>query len=643
MGRLEKSVINQIKSLSIDMIHNNDNQYYQNALLSAPIFYALYGENLSFKRSVPNWINRDRVIIASKNSANLYSTLFLSGFDLSIEDLKNYGKFAAKLDINAKLNDSIGVDCNVGSHHGVGNAVGIAIAERYFESLISKLKPKSKLIDFHTYLICDVANILNGNAMEALSLAGTQKLNKLIVICENVYQNHDASKIISEDLEARFEALDFNVIRIKNSINTICETIDTAKKSKKPTFIMLDSINKKISLPQVLDESSYQNLKMELTQFKQAFVIDERVKEQFINNIDNRLNKPYQKWLIEYENCRSLNNSKLNEIIDLLEQDILKVEFDESLFKVNDNYFESLALSNEKIMNILASKNAFFFGVGLNDVMENKAFLSKLPYCSFDSPLGRNLNLGNRPGALGDIVSGLIMMNLKAFGNIDASMVLDGISGIRNGVVMNLPVTYIVSNDSFISKNNGIYSPIEEINDLRLIPNLFVIRPADINEVIGAWDFVIKNRWPVAILLNNKKMQCYKNTNSKYVKYGAYMIKRENARLDGIIISSGSDIEMAMNVASDLLQEGIDLRVVSMPCMELFMRQNPKYEEQLLPKSVKTFVIESSDPLIWNRFATNKECIFGINKSISNGSEEELLKDLYLDKETIKRRIKENL
>jgi transketolase len=245
---------------------------------------------------------------------------------------------------------------------------------------------------------------------------------------------------------------------------------------------------------------------------------------------------------------------------------------------------------------------------------------------------------------MGAILNGMALTNLRVFSSCYLAFSDYLKPSLRMSSLMDLPITYIFTHDSLSSSKDGpTHEPIEELSMLITTPNLTVLRPCDINEVIGSWEYIMKNRCPIALVIGNEGMPKYHNTNAKYVKYGAYMIKKEKYHLDGIIVSSGTDISLAMETADDLFEEGIDLRVVSMPSVNLFLKQNPKYEEQLLDKSVKTFVITSNNSLIWNRFATNPNCIFGVDKFGKSGDLTELKNELGLNKETIKRKIKENL
>lgn len=633
MGRLENNIINQITSLGLDIMYESNEGNVGELFRQSAILYALYAEELMYKNNASNWINRDRVVFSSKRTEALYSTLFLSGFNLTIENLKEFNKLNSDVPFYPDVTKKYGIDSVGGTYNSVGMAVGLCYAQRYIESLISKIKPKNKLFNFNTYLVCSSQDLLNGSACEALSFAGEENLDKLIVLVDaNGLEN-----LTSEDIDLKFEAMNFNVFEVKNAQNTdkICDAIEGAKKSKKPSIILIDFKDQIYNLGNITKDN-YIDLKTKISVSLEPFAFDEKIKEKYLKNISDRVNKLYQKWLIEYEECRNLNNVNLNMILDLLEQDIFNIEFDDSNFKINDNYFEDLIVSNEKMINVISNKTPFFIGSNLADI--NKKIISSSEFETKENNLGKNIRFNYRFNACGDILNGIALLNLRPFVYFNGSDLNYLRQSMKISAIANLPVTYIVN-----CKNEGVYTPIEEINALRMIPNILVLRPSDINEIIGTWEFNLKNRWPMVIDLSNTKMQKYRNTNAKYVKYGAYMIRKEHIRLDGIIVSSGKNIAVAMDVAEELFQDGIDLRVVSMPSMELFLKQNPKYEAQLLPKEIKTFVIDSGEPLLWNRFASNPKCIFAVDKFIKAKDSIELTKENGLDKTTIKRKIKENL
>lgn len=656
MGKLENTIINDTKCLALDMINVAGSGHPGVALGAAEIFYSIYSEELNYKRNIPKWMNRDRFVVSAGHaSALLYATLFMNGFDLSVNDLKEFRKLNSSTPGHPEYGHTNGVEATTGPlGQGVAMSVGMALAERYYESLVTNIKPKSKLVDYYTYCFCGDGDLMEGVAYEALSFAGTQKLNKLILLYDNnsVTLDGKTDATFTEDVETRFEAMGFNTFKVKKvSVERICDAIDEAKKSKKPSIIIINTIIGKDSRLEgtnavhghPLAKEDLISIKNKLKHSLEPFNYDEQARMEVIRNADDRNNKVYKKWLEEYEEVRSLNNSKLNELIDLMEQDSFKVNFDVNNFKIADNYHEELRISNHKIMNFIAKKTPYLVG-GSADLSSSNMTNIAGESMNSNTPLGKNIFFGVREHAMGAILNGMALSGLRVFSSTFLAFSDYMLPAMRMGALMDLPVTYIFTHDSIKNSSDGpTHEPVEELSSLRLIPNMITLRPCDINEVLGSWDYIMKNSCPVSLVISKNKMPKFKNTNAKYVKYGAYMIRKEKYRLDGIIISTGDDVEKSMEIADDLFNEGIDLRVVSMPSMELFLKQNPKYEEQLLPKNVKTFVIETGSSIIWNRFATNSNYIFGVDKFGKSGDMEGLMQEMGLDSETIKRKIKENL
>ena len=291
-------------------------------------------------------------------------------------------------------------------------------------------------------------------------------------------------------------------------------------------------------------------------------------------------------------------------------------------------------------MNFISPKSPFFLGGSADLSSSCITNLDKSSIQSDEIRTGKIIYFGVREHPMGAILNGMALSNFKVFGSTFLAFSDYLKPAIRMSALMNLPVTYIFTHDSvYVGQDGPTHEPVEQLSMLRTIPNFITFRPADINEIMGSWEYILKNNCATALVISKEKRSKNKNTNAKFVKYGAYMIRKEKYRLDGIIIATGSEVEMAMEIAKELFTMGIDIRVVSMPSMELFLKQNSKYEEQLLPKEIPTFVIEAGSSLIWNRFASKPEYIFGVNKFGMSGKTDELIKYLKIDKNTILEKI----
>lgn len=654
MSKLDDKAINSIKVLALDMIDKAKSGHPGIALGAAPILYALYKENLNVIPSNSTWINRDRFVMsAGHGSALLYSTLYHMGYDVDIEELKHFRELNSLAPGHPEYKITPGVDVSTGPlGQGVANAVGMALAERYLRNIVKCEKEDSDLIDYYTYCLCGDGDLMEGISYEALSFASTQNLNKLILLYDknDISLDSETNITFKENIYIRFEALDFNIIDVKNGSDykEISKAIKSAKKSKRPSIIVchtiigedskLEGTNKVHGKP--LDKEDLMYVKKELEYTLEPFHIDNEILNYLKNEVNKRVSTKYLEWQEEYANIKKEDNFGLHSLINLLERNAFIIDFDDTKFKISDEYKEALRDSNHKIMNFIAPKNPFFLGGSADLSSSCKTNLDKSTIQSEKNPLGKNIYFGVREHAMGAILNGMALSNLKVFGSTFLAFSDYLKPAIRMSALMNLPVTYIFTHDSvYVGEDGPTHEPVEQLTMLRTIPNFITFRPADINEILGSWEYILKNNCATSLVISKEIRNKQKNTNAKFVKYGAYMVRKEKFHLDGIIIATGQELEIAMDISKELFTMGIDTRVVSMPSMELFLKQNPKYEEQLLPKDVKTFVIEAGSSLIWNRFATKPEYIFGVNKFGMSGKSEEIVKYLKIDKNTILEKI----
>lgn len=658
MSKIDNEAINSIKVLALDMIDKAGSGHPGMVLGAASILYALYKDHLKVIPSKPDWVNRDRFVMSSGHgSALLYSMLYHAGFNIDMDELKQFRKLNSLTPGHPEYKVTPGVDSTTGPlGQGIGIAVGMAMAERYLNAIANIEKKNSKLIDYYTYCLCGDGDLMEGISYEALSFASTQNLNKLIILydCNQVSLDSDTDLTFTEDIAIRFEALDFNILEVKNGsdYSEVSKAIKQAKKSDRPTIIICHTIIGKDSINEgtnkvhgkPLAKEDLSNLKEKFKITSEPFVVDSKYKDHILNSINKRMAPVFKSWEEEYTDIKETNNFGLNSLFNLLERNAFVIDFDDTKFKISDEYSEELRESNHKIMNFISPKSPFFLGGSADLSSSCKTNLDKSTIQSPDNPVGKNIYFGVREHAMGAILNGMALSNLKVFGSTFLSFSDYQKPAIRMSALMNLPVTYIYTHDSiYVGEDGPTHEPVEQLTMLRSIPNFITFRPADINEIMGSWEYILKNNCPTALVLSKEKRSKLKNTNAKFVKYGAYMIRKEKFRLDGVIIATGSEVAMAVDISKELFTMGIDTRVVSMPSMELFLKQNPKYEEQLLPKDVPTFVIEAGSSLIWNRFATKPEYIYGINRFGMSGKSEDVAKILKFDKATILASIANNL
>lgn len=654
MSKIDTNVINSIKILGLDMIDKAKSGHPGIVLGAAPTLYALYKDHLNVIPSKPNWINRDRFVMSTGHgSALLYSVLYHAGFDIEKEELRQFRSLNAITPGHPEYRVTPGVDVSTGPlGQGIGMAVGMALAEKYLRSIAGCEEKDCNLIDYYTYCLCGDGDLMEGVSYEALSFASTQNLNKLILLYDanhiSLDEKTDATFI--EDIEIRFEALDFDIYTVKNgnSYEEITSAIHKAKKSERPSIIIINTTIGKDSLLEDTNKVHGKPLtKEDLLQIKQklkieteSFNVDNSLLNHFQSAINTRVGKKYIKWQESYNRIKEQKNAGLHAMINLLEKNEFSIDFDDTKFKISAEYEEELRESNAKIMNFISPKNPFFLGGSADLSSSCKTNLVKSTMQSDENPVGKNIYFGVREHAMGAILNGMALSNLKVFGSTFLAFSDYLKPAIRMSALMNLPVTYIFTHDSiYVGEDGPTHEPIEQLSMLRTIPDFTTFRPADINEIMGSWEYILKNNCPTALVISKEKRKRNKNTNAKYVKYGAYMVRKEKYHLDGIIIATGTELQMALNIAKELYTKGLDIRVVSMPSMELFLKQNPKYEEQLLPKEVPTFAIEAGSGIIWNRFVTNPDYIFGVDKFGRSGKKEEVAKYMKFDEQLIMEKI----
>ena len=647
--------VNSIKMLAIDMIQKSGSGHPGVVFSATPILYALYFHEMNVVAQNPTWLNRDRFILSNGHaSASLYSLLYHAGFNYTIEDLKRYQDIDSYTPGNPELNTELGIECSTGyPGQGVACAVGIALGERYLESICKSVNKKSKLIDFNTYVLIGDSDIQNGTTYEALSFAGTQKLNKLTVIydCNKVQNDGDVKTTFTEDIEERFESIGFTVIVVKNgsSINGIASALEEARENENPSLII---VNTKLGRGTTLEGSNtahdtlltkdeVADLKQKNKLYAEAFMVSDVIKNHMTEAIAKRVGKKYEEWMKEYENAKQSQDSKLLSIINLLEKGEFVIDFDSGNYQIKDTYCEEGVLSNFKVINFIAPKTHFYLGGSADLANKTKATIAKNGLMEDSNPSGRNIAFGSREGAMGGILNGLALLGIRTFGSTYLTNADSLKPAMRMSAMMGLPVTYIFTNDSIANAFEGsVLEPVEQLTMLRSIPKMNVFRPSDINEVIGSWEYILKNKGSACIVLSNEKLGILKHTNGKYVQYGAYIVRKEKYHLDGVIIATGSEVHTALKIAEELFASGIDLRIVSMPSIELFEKQNPLYEEKLLPKEVKIITLEAGSSRLWHRFASDKKYALGIDTFGSCGKKEDVLKVCEFDYNSLLIKIK---
>ena len=646
--------LNSLRILSVDMISYAKSGHPGICLGAAPLLFSLYANHLQINPSDPTWPNRDRFVMsAGHGSALLYAMLFMAGYNISIDDLVEFRKIGSKTPGHPEYGVTPGVEVSTGPlGQGLANAVGMAISSKYVGELINEEVPKQKLINYYVYCLVGDGDLMEGVAEEAASLAGNLALDNLIVLYDSndITLDGPLEKSSKDEIIQKFvnKGWEVDFVAEGNDIREIDKAIERAKVNKKPTLIEVKTVigrgsyneGKNLVHGKPLSTEDLVNVRKKYQIETNMMEITEDAVNYVRKTIASRMGNKYENWYKDVEITRNtIQSERLNSILDFVQSGVDGLHFSSSNFKIQSDYNEELRESNSKIMNIVSERSKFFLGGSADLSSSCHTSLYKDIDHTKKERTGRNINFGVREHAMGAVLNGMALTGLRVYGSTFLAFADYLKPALRMTAQMNLPVTYIFTHDSVsIGTDGPSHQPIEQLAMLRTTPNLVVLRPADINEVIGSWDYIVNNKRPVAIVLSKDEAHILAGTNGEYVKYGAYIVKQETARLDAVLVSTGMDLTNTYLVSEELRKKGIDTRVVTMPSMELFLSQPQEYQDQVIPPNAKVITVEASATLPWYRFAS-RGCAIGIDTFGASGRREDVLQKLNFDYDSLLRRI----
>ncbi|MDO5040844.1 MAG: transketolase [Peptoniphilus sp.] len=644
---IEQKSINTLRMLSIDQIQEANSGHPGLPLGAAPMAYALW-KKMKKNPQDPKWINRDRFILsAGHGSALLYSLLHLFGYGLTMEDLKNFRKFGSLTPGHPEYGHTVGVEATTGPlGQGISMAVGMAMAEEHLAALYNK---DYDIIDHYTYVICGDGDLMEGISNEASSLAGTLGLKKLIVLYDSNSITIEGSTDLAfrEDVCARYEALGWNTLEVEdgNDIEDISKAIDQAKESTdKPTLIKITTqigygsprAGKAKAHGEPLGDDMAKT--REFYGFgEETFTVDEEVYAHFKDlnkdatfqyEMDKRVEKLYaEKYPAEYKKLVDSFENKFD--VDIFDEDYYKSEKD-----------MATRASSGEVLNRISEKFDLFFGGSADLAPSNKSNMKNKSNFSAEDREGSNINFGIREHAMGAVINGILLHGgLKAYG---ATFLIfsDYLKpALRLSALQKLPAIHILTHDSVgVGEDGPTHQPIEQLAMLRSIPDNVVFRPADFLETAVAWEVAFKSKdRPVCLALSRQTLPNLANS-SKDAAKGAYVIKRETTELKKIVIATGSEVSKALE-ATENMEE---VRVVSMPSMELFEEQSEAYKEEVLPASCeKRLVVEAASSFGWHKYAGLKGKIMSIDEFGASGKGSDVFEHFGINADNIKKIISE--
>lgn len=617
---IEKMSVNAIRVLAADAVQKANSGHPGLPLGSAAMAYELWANHMNHNPADPKWFNRDRFILSGGHGSTLlYSLLHLFGYGLTKEDLAQFRQWGSLTPGHPEYGHTVGVEATTGPlGAGMGMAVGMAVAEAHLAAVFNK--ENFPVVDHYTYVLGGDGCMMEGISSEAFSLAGTLGLSKLIVL-------YDSNKIsieggtdiaFTEDVRKRFEAFGFQTLVVEdgNNIEEIGKAIEEAKADKtRPTMITVKTRigfgcpakeGKASAHGEPLGVDNVAALKENLGwPSQEPFYVPDEVYANYKEKAEKGVaaeeawNKLFADYCKAYPEMKKLWDEYFDE--DAAE----KVLTDENFWSYEDKPQATRNLSGVQI-NKLKNMLPNLMGGSADLAPSTKTYMSDMGDFSKDNYAGRNMHFGVRELAMTAIGNGMMLHGgLKAF--VSTFFVFsDYVKPMaRLSAIMGVPLTFVLTHDSIgVGEDGPTHEPIEQLAMFRSLPNFTVYRPCDATETAAAWAYAVTSKnTPTALVLTRQNLPQI-NGSSKDALKGAYVIAdSEKSVPDAILIASGSEVSLAVDAKAELMKDGIDVRVVSMPSMDVFDQQSDEYKESVLPKSVrKRVAIEALSDFGWGKY-----------------------------------------
>jgi transketolase len=628
-SRDDEQRINAIRFLSVDAVQKANSGHPGLPLGAAAIGYTLWTKHLRFNPKDPSWVNRDRFILsAGHGSMLLYSLLYLTGYDLSLDDLKSFRQLGSKTPGHPEADHTPGVEVTTGPlGQGFANAVGFAIAEAHLGAVYNR---DQKIIDHYTYVLCSDGDLMEGVASEAASLAGHLQLGKLIAIYDDnkVSLAGDTDITFTEDVCARFAAYGWDVQYVdvdhSNDVETLDRAISLAKsETGKPSFIAVrthigygspkqDSFKSHGEALGVEDvKRTKENLGWPL---EPDFYVPDDVLA-FYRSFAQRGKELQTQWQRKYDEWKGENPQPAAQ----LDRTLAKRAPDKipwpSITKENGDNVATRDTGG-LVMNAIAAAVPELIGGSADLDPSTKTYLKGQGDFQPDNYGGRNIHYGVREHAMAGINNGIALHGaLLPFGATFMNFLDYMKPSVRLAAINKVRCYYILTHDSvFLGEDGPTHQPIEHLVHMRATPNLMVVRPADALETLEAWKVMIQaSEGPWALILSRQKLP-YLGDRQADVSRGAYILRDPSGTPDLILIATGSEVALAVQAAAVLEKSGMQVRVVSMPCWQLFEAQSQAYRDEVLPPAVEARMsIEAGATLGWERWVGARGLAFGID------------------------------
>jgi transketolase len=647
---LDQLCINAIRVLSMDAVQKADSGHPGTPMALAPLAYVLWTRHLRYNPANPDWIDRDRFVLSAGHASMLlYSVLYLTGYDLSLDDLKHFRQWESKTPGHPEYGYTPGVETTTGPlGQGVGNSVGMAIAESQLAALFNR--PDHSIIDHHTYFIASDGDIMEGISHEASSYAGHLKLGKLIGFYDD---NHitiegNTELTFSDDTAKRFGAYHWHVQRVDdaNDLDALDNAIVAAKAvTDRPSLIVVRS-HIGFGSPNKHDTAEAHGSPLGADEIKltkealgypsqEPFYVDPEALARW-RSMSERGADLEKKWTDRYDAYKSAHAADAAELERRLRGELLDGWEDLiPAFTVDNGSVASRAASGI-VLNAIAPKVPELVGGSADLASSTNTIVKNAPSFAPDDHSGRNFHFGIREHGMGAVMNGMSVHG--GFIPYGATFLIFSDymrPSVRLAAVMNRHVIYVYTHDSIgLGEDGPTHQPIEQLSTLRAIPDFTLIRPADASETAEAWRAALKHHGPVALVLTRQKLGFIDRT--KYgsaagLAKGAYVLSDSPGGAPQVVLmSSGSEVALILEAQQKLEADGVRARVVSMPSHELFAAQDVGYRESVLPKGIPRVSIEASHPMSWQRWVGSDGVALGLQRFGASAPYKELYEHLGL-------------
>jgi transketolase len=621
-AKLDQLCINTIRTLAMDGVQQANSGHPGTPMALAPVAYVLWDRFLRHNPHNPQWPNRDRFVLSAGHASMLlYSMLHLSGYDLPLEELKRFRQWGSKTPGHPEYGLTPGVETTTGPlGQGVANAVGMAIAERWLAAHFNR--PGHEIVNHRVYAIAGDGCMMEGVSQEAASLAGHLKLSNLVWIYDNNHITIEGNTALafSDDVAARFSSYHWNVLRVgdANDTDLIDRALRTAlKETERPSLIIVDS-HIAWGAPNKQDTSAAHGEplgddEIRLTKERYGwppdakFLVPDETRAYTDRSID-RGRQAEEEWDKRFAAYKA-EHPMLADEWERLQSGGLPDDWDGKIpsFPADEKGMAGRDASS-KVLNAIAPRVPWLIGGAADLAPSTKTRMAEGGDFQAASYEGRNFHFGVREHAMGAILNGIALSGIRTYGS--GFLIFSDYmrAPIRLSSLMEIPVMYVFTHDSIgVGEDGPTHQPIEQLISLRSIPQLFVIRPTDANEVAEAWRLMMTSKHhPAALILSRQPMPTVDR--SKYaaatgLRQGAYVLGDSDGVPEVIFMGTGSELQLCVAAHEQLTAEGIKSRVVSMPCWEIFERQPEEYRESVLPSAVRARVaVEAGTSLGWRRY-----------------------------------------